>query len=59
MSHAIASEIPDAETNIAPSLKHMGLVERPELFTIALLEFLDRFQPQNSVDNQQSINHSL
>lgn len=51
MSHAIASEIPGAETIIVPDLKHMGLVERPDLFTIPLLAFLDRVQSQNSVDN--------
>lgn len=42
MSHAIAAEIPGAETVIVPRLQHMGLVEEPELFTEALLRFLDR-----------------
>jgi len=42
MSHAIAAEIPGAETVIAPRLQHMGLVEEPVLFTEALLRFLDR-----------------
>lgn len=42
MSHAIAAEIPGAETIIVPRLQHMGLVEEPPLFAEALLRFLDR-----------------
>jgi len=42
MSHAIASEIKGAETIIIPELRHMALVEQPELFTAPLLDFLDR-----------------
>lgn len=45
MSHAIASEIARAETIIVPDLQHMGLVERPEVFTMPLLDFLDRHRP--------------
>lgn len=45
MSHAIASEIPGAETIIVPGLQHMGLVERPEAFTVPVLDFLDRHAP--------------
>lgn len=41
MSHAIAGEIPGARTIIVPGLRHMGLMERPELFTEPLLRFLD------------------
>ncbi len=42
MSHAIASEIPGAETIIVPGLQHMGLTEKPDLFTGPILDFLDR-----------------
>lgn len=42
MSHAIASEIPGAETIIVPHLQHMGLTEQPDLFTGPILDFLDR-----------------
>ena len=45
MSHAIASEIAGSETLIVPDLQHMGLVERPDLFTTPVLEFLDRHAP--------------
>lgn len=47
MSRAIASEIEGAEVIILPGLKHMGLVERPELFTGPVLEFLDRALVEN------------
>lgn len=40
MSHAIAAEIAGARTIIVPELQHMGLVERPALFTGPLLQFL-------------------
>jgi pimeloyl-ACP methyl ester carboxylesterase len=40
MSQAIASEIDGSEVVIIPKLQHMGLVERPELFTQPLLKFL-------------------
>ncbi len=40
MSHAIAAEIPGAETVIVPHLQHMGLVEEPSLFTEPVLRFL-------------------
>jgi pimeloyl-ACP methyl ester carboxylesterase len=42
MSHAIAAEIAGSETVIVPGLQHMGLMERPELFTTPLLDFLGR-----------------
>lgn len=42
MSRAIAGEIAGAECEIVPGLQHMGLVERPALFTGPLLRFLDR-----------------
>lgn len=42
MSIAIASEIAGAETVIVPGLQHLGLIERPDLFTEAILRFLGR-----------------
>ena len=42
MSHAIATEIPGAQTLIVPGLQHMGLAEAPDRFTGPLLEFLDK-----------------
>lgn len=42
MSHAIAQEISGAETVIVPGLQHMGLIERPDLFTNEILGFLSR-----------------
>ena len=41
MSHAIAAEIPGAQTIIVPHLRHMALIEAPALFTKPLLKFLD------------------
>lgn len=41
MSHAIAAEMPGAQTIIVPDLQHMGLVERPDKFTVPLLQFFD------------------
>ena len=40
MTRAIASEIKGAEVIVVAKLKHMGLVERPELFTQAVMDFL-------------------
>ena len=42
MSHRIASEIEGSDTVIIPELKHLGLMEKPELFTEPLLSFLER-----------------
>ena len=42
MSRAIASEIPGAAVEIVPALKHLGLIERPDLFTAPLRAFLGR-----------------
>jgi (E)-2-((N-methylformamido)methylene)succinate hydrolase len=42
MSYAIASEIPGAQTVIVPGLQHLGLIERPDLFTDAILRFMGR-----------------
>jgi len=41
MSQAIGSEIADSKVIIVPKLQHMGLVERPELFTQPILSFLN------------------
>ena len=40
MSQGISSEIAGSEVLILPALQHMGLVERPELFTRPFLSFL-------------------
>lgn len=42
MSQAIAAEIAGAETIIVPGLRHMGLVERPDLFSGPIIDFLER-----------------
>ena len=42
MAHAIASEIAGAHTVIVPRLQHLGLIERPDLFTQPILGFLGR-----------------
>jgi pimeloyl-ACP methyl ester carboxylesterase len=42
MSHAIASEIPGAQTIIVPTLQHLGLIEQPSLFTDPIRSFLDQ-----------------
>jgi pimeloyl-ACP methyl ester carboxylesterase len=40
MTHAIAAEITGAEALFVPGLRHMGLMERPELFAAPILTFL-------------------
>ncbi len=40
MSHAIGSEISGSRVIVVPQLQHMGLVERPALFTGPILAFL-------------------
>jgi len=42
MSHAIASEMPNAQTVIVPRLQHMALVESPARFVAPVLTFLKR-----------------
>ena len=42
MSHAIALEIAGAECVIVPGLQHLGLIERPDVFTLEILGFLAR-----------------
>lgn len=41
MAHAIAAEIPGAQTVIVSHLQHLALVEEPSRFTEPLLRFLD------------------
>lgn len=41
MSWAIAGETKAAEVRIVPDLRHLGLVERPEVFAEAVQDFLD------------------
>ncbi len=41
MAHAIAAEIPGAETIILPGLRHMAMMEAPLTFNEKLLSFLD------------------
>lgn len=47
MSHAIAAEIQGAETLIVPQLQHLGLIERPELFSEPVRVFLDSVRTHN------------
>ena len=42
MSHAIASEIKDSVKIILPALRHMAMVEAPELFNQHLMDFFSR-----------------
>ena len=42
MSWDIAAEIPGAGCQIVPQLKHLGLLEVPEAFTLPVLDFLQR-----------------
>jgi pimeloyl-ACP methyl ester carboxylesterase len=41
MTRAIAAEIADARTVILPGLRHMAMVEAPEVFNRHLISFLD------------------
>ncbi len=41
MSWAIAHEMAEAQVEIVPDLRHLGLVERPEVFARAVLGFLE------------------
>ena len=42
MSRAMAAENPNSSVHIVPKLKHFGLLEQPEIFTTAILEFMNR-----------------
>ena len=42
MSQAIASEIKDSVKIILPALRHMAMVEAPELFNQHLMDFFSR-----------------
>ncbi|WP_420862878.1 alpha/beta fold hydrolase [Algirhabdus cladophorae] len=41
MSHAIAAQIPEAQTKIIPHLQHLGLMEDPQAFAVPIREFLE------------------
>ncbi len=41
MMYRIAGEIPDSKTVVLPGLRHMAMVEAPDLFNKELLEFLN------------------
>lgn len=42
MSRRMAALVPGAEVRIVPGLRHMGIWEQPQIFTGAILDFLDR-----------------
>lgn len=46
MARAIAAEIDGADCVIVPGLRHLGLIERCELFTAPILRFLARQAPR-------------
>lgn len=48
MARAIASEIAGAECIVLPGLRHMGLMERPDLFLEPMLDFLGRIDLGNA-----------
>lgn len=48
MARAIASEIAGAECIVVADLRHMGLMERPDLFLEPMLDFLDRIDLGNA-----------
>ena len=43
MTQAISEEILGSEIVIVPELKHLGLLEEPEVFINSLQVFLDRY----------------
>ena len=43
MAQAISEEILGSEVVIVPELKHLGLLEEPEVFINSLQVFLDRY----------------
>ncbi|MEM8876578.1 MAG: alpha/beta hydrolase [Pseudomonadota bacterium] len=45
MAEAIAAEITRCDTVVVPDLQHLGLIEKPELFSKPVLDFLDRTLP--------------
>ncbi|WP_397543349.1 alpha/beta fold hydrolase [Roseovarius salis] len=47
MSWAIAKEIGEADVVIVPELQHLGLIERPDLFSAPLEDFLGRVLDRN------------
>jgi hypothetical protein len=49
MANAIGEEIESAEVVIVPTLKHLGLLEKPKVFIDSLTVFLDRHWPNLSL----------
>ncbi len=49
MANAIGEEIEGAEVVIVPTLKHLGLLEKPKVFIDSLTVFLDRHWPNLSL----------
>lgn len=45
MAYAIATEIKGAQTIVVPELQHLGMLERPELFTEPIVRFLSSLPP--------------
>lgn len=45
MAYAIATEIKGAQTIVVPELQHLGMLERPELFTQPIVRFLSSLPP--------------
>ena len=43
MTHAIAAEIPGAETVVLEGLRHMAMLEAPDVFNRMLIEYLQKF----------------
>lgn len=42
MSRRMAALVPGAEVNVVPGLRHLGIWEKPHIFTDAILDFLAR-----------------
>jgi pimeloyl-ACP methyl ester carboxylesterase len=42
MARRMAALVPGAEVEIVPGLRHMGIWEQPDVFTSAMLDFLER-----------------
>ncbi len=43
MARAMAAEVPGSEVVIVPGVRHLGLIERPDLFAEPLVHFLSRW----------------
>ncbi len=49
MSHAIAKEIISAQVDIVPDLRHLGLIEQPEMFTGLILAYLYKITKKTNI----------